>query len=62
VTLDDELLGPWMQVSAPIWYGNSGGGAFDAEGSLVGIASFKALAPNVAFYVHLETIREFLLS
>jgi hypothetical protein len=52
--------GPWLQVSAPIYFGNSGGGAFNYDGELVGICSYIVRAPNVGFHVHLDTIRSFL--
>jgi hypothetical protein len=37
-----ELMGEthnWIQVSAPVWYGNSGGGVFNSDGELLGIMS-----------------------
>jgi S1-C subfamily serine protease len=34
-----DLKGEILQTDATIWYGNSGGGMFDHEGRLVGIAS-----------------------
>lgn len=55
-----EFDGPFLQVSAPVYTGNSGGGAFNDQGELVGIASFILPAPNVACYIHLETIRSVL--
>ncbi len=55
-----DKKGPWMQVSAPVYYGNSGGGAFDSDGKLVGIASFLVPIPNGSCFVHAETIRKFL--
>ena len=58
--LGGDTLGPFMQVSGPVYKGNSGGGAFDRYGELVGIADFIMKSPNTAFYVHLTTIREFL--
>jgi S1-C subfamily serine protease len=59
--VSEFIEGPLLQVSAPIWYGNSGGGAFDWEGNLVGICSFKAGGPNTAFYVPVSSIKDFLL-
>jgi len=57
-----DFNGPFMQVSAPIWKGNSGGGAFNDKGELCGISSFiMASIPYTAFYIHLNTIRKFLL-
>lgn len=55
-------LGPFAQVSAPIWYGNSGGGDFDQYSHLVGIASFMhGSVPNCGFYIPVETIRSVLI-
>lgn len=48
------------QVSAPIWYGNSGGGAFNSDGDLVGICSFMGPIPNAGFFVHRTDIASFL--
>lgn len=57
----DKKIGPWMQVSAPIYSGDSGGGAFNERGELVGTASSLATpVPNAVFYVYLPTIHEFL--
>lgn len=49
-----------MQVSAPVYFGNSGGGAFNNDGELVGIASFIMRGPDLAFFISANTIREFL--
>ncbi len=57
---EEEILGPYVQIIAPIWYGNSGGGAFTTSGDLIGIASFMVEAPNQGFFIHPETIRKFL--
>ena len=46
-----DVVGPYLQVSAPVWYGNSGGGAFDEEGKLVGIASFLTGAPHSCYFI-----------
>jgi S1-C subfamily serine protease len=55
------ISGPWLQVEGPVWFGNSGGGAFDDSGHLVGIASLiTSMAPNVAFFVHCNSIQKFL--
>ncbi len=57
----DEKRGPWMQVSAPINKGDSGGGAYNEHGELVGIASFMAASiPSTCFYVYGRSIRDFL--
>lgn len=52
-----EIDGPFMQVEAPIYYGDSGGGAFNNRGELVGIASFIGPMPSAGFYVPVEAIR-----
>lgn len=49
-----------VQVSAPVWFGNSGGGAFDDEGRLVGICSFMKRSPNTAFFVHRDHVETLL--
>ena len=63
-------FGHWIQVQAPVFYGNSGGGAFDSDGNLIGIASNIALfpsgpfsfgvVPNMGFFVDANAIRAFL--
>ncbi len=56
-----DFSGPFMQVSAPIYFGNSGGGGFNENGELVGIASFMVgRVPFTCFYIPAETIRSFL--
>ena len=56
-----ELEGPFMQVSAPVSFGDSGGGAFNERGELVGILSFISTgSPDTGFCVPLETIRSVL--
>jgi hypothetical protein len=52
--------GPWMQVAAPVWFGNSGGGCFNDYGELVGIADWLKDAPLMSFFIHLDTMRSFL--
>jgi len=53
-------VGMVVQVSAPVWFGNSGGGVFDSSGNLVGISSRLARAPNVSFFIHEDSIKSFL--
>ena len=53
--------GSFLQIAAPVWMGNSGGGAFDADGNLIGISSWVSTkAPLIAFFIHQEVIAEFL--
>lgn len=52
--------GPYMQISAPIFFGNSGGGAFNDDGELVGIADYLLKPPNTGLFVHFEAIRDWL--
>lgn len=50
-----------IQINSDAWYGNSGGGAFDSDGNLVGISSFLLKnAPAMTFFVHCDTINDFL--
>lgn len=51
-----------IQVSAPVWYGNSGGGVFNADGELMGICSWIKLGnvPSMSFFVHRDEIARFL--
>lgn len=56
----DSKSGPFMQVEAPVYFGNSGGGAFDDYGNLVGIADFLLKMPGQAFFVHLDSLHHFL--
>lgn len=59
--VEEDKVGPWLQVSAPIFNGDSGGGAYNEIGELVGIASFRMTRlPNNCQYVYQETIRKFL--
>jgi S1-C subfamily serine protease len=52
--------GPYLQINASIYYGDSGGGVFNEQGELIGVTSFIANVPNVAFAVHVENIRLFI--
>lgn len=58
----DDSTGPYVQIIAPVWFGNSGGGVFTVSGDLIGIASFINRAPNQGFFIHPDTIRKFLES
>jgi trypsin-like peptidase len=60
-TLFDEDIVDWELLSGDMTHGNSGGGAFDQEGRLVGICShqYKGV-PNLLFFVPLHTIQAFL--
>lgn len=57
---DHGDTGPWMQVASPMYFGNSGGGAFNDYGELVGIADWIKRAPEMGFFIHLDTIKSFL--
>jgi hypothetical protein len=58
---EETFTGTYVHIVALVAPGNSGGGAFDSHGCLVGIASFiRRDAPGQAFFVHPDTIREFL--
>lgn len=55
-----DSAGPFMQIFSGVTNGNSGCGAFDSSGRLVGIVILKAPHPSHSFAVHLDTIRAFL--
>jgi hypothetical protein len=42
------------------WKGSSGGGAYDKQGSLLGICSFLVRAPGQIMFVHIDEVRDFL--
>ena len=51
-----------IQISSPAWMGNSGGGAFNENGKLIGICSWISTAgPFLTFFIHRDMIREFLV-
>lgn len=50
-----------IQISSPAWMGNSGGGAFDDTGRLIGICSWVSTGgPFLTFFIHRDTIQKFL--
>jgi hypothetical protein len=54
--------GPFLQLQVPIYFGNSGGGAFDGSGELIGIADFLMRdVPGEGFYIPVESIKKFLI-
>lgn len=55
----EDTAGPYMQVQAPLFFGHSGGGAFNENGELVGIAIAIPQIPNTGFCVYLGTIKKF---
>lgn len=54
------FVGPYVQVSGPVWFGNSGGGVFDTNGELIGIASFLTGMPHSCYFIHGDSIRKLL--
>lgn len=56
----NEFTTKVIQVSFPIWYGDSGCGAFNQRGELIGICSFLTRrAPNAGFFSDTEAVRKF---
>ena len=50
-----------LQISAPIFHGNSGGGAWNDNGELIGICkSMHSEVPNTGFFVRYNVVRGFL--
>ena len=48
-----------LQISSPAWFGNSGGGAWNDRGELIGISSFiTTKAPLMSFFIHHEHIKQ----
>jgi S1-C subfamily serine protease len=55
------INGPFIQISGPIWHGNSGGGVFNPDGELIGIVSFiSANAPNIGFAIATDSVEQFI--
>lgn len=53
--------GPVLQIAGPFTFGNSGGGAFDTRGRLLGIASFLIEGwDGEGFFIHRDSVLEFL--
>jgi S1-C subfamily serine protease len=53
----------WVQAAVPISPGNSGGGLFDEDGNLIGIAHATFASPRAQMlniFVHRDYIRAFL--
>lgn len=60
-TVFEDGKTPAIQISAPAWFGNSGGGAFDDNGDLVGLCSWLSVkGPNLTFFVPNDELKEFL--
>lgn len=57
---DDARLKKIIQISAPVWMGVSGGGAYDENGNLLGICSWVSNGPHLSFFIHRDVINEFL--
>lgn len=57
---EDGKLGPYLEINGDVFFGCSGGGVFNDNGALVGIASFITRAPAMGMYIRLETISNFL--
>lgn len=56
---DDGTYEKVLQITTSIYKGNSGGGAYDPEGKLIGIcSSFNARVQSMSFFVHKDTIWE----
>lgn len=50
-----------IQVSSPVWHGNSGGGVWDDKGRLMGISSMVSVkGPNIGFFVHYKHVEKLL--
>jgi S1-C subfamily serine protease len=57
----DEEAMSWVQATAPVSPGNSGGGLFDEDGSLIGIChGVLTKGQSLNLFVHPDYIRKFL--
>jgi S1-C subfamily serine protease len=56
----DGPNGPFVQVNGTVWYGNSGGGVFDSNGNLVGIASRLVRVPEMSLFIHIDSVKKFI--
>lgn len=62
---DEQNIGytKFLQISGPIYHGNSGGGVFNSKGELLGVCAFiKTNIPNVGYFVSSSEIEDFLNS
>lgn len=57
----EDTDGPFLQIRSPVYFGNSGGGAFNDRGELVGIADFLMGLPSEGFFIPAVSLRKFLL-
>lgn len=59
-SLLDQSKTPAIQISSSAWFGNSGGGAFNDNGELVGLCSWISVkGPNLTFFVPNDVLRDF---
>ena len=67
IFVDDTIVSAWgrsriIQFDAKTWYGSSGGGLFNTDGELVGIASSLNLkVPGVAYAYPVEWVTDLIL-
>lgn len=58
---DGGVMIPTLQLQVAVSHGNSGGGAFDVDGNLIGIAWGASPEINgMGFFVHRDAIKQFL--
>tara|TARA_Y100000310_G_C20674421_1_gene812117 strand:+ start:234 stop:1037 length:804 start_codon:yes stop_codon:yes gene_type:complete len=61
----DDNLGQGMisvlQISAPLYFGNSGGGVYNQKGELIGICSYlyMRMPTHLNFFIHRDTLISF---
>lgn len=61
VDKEDDSIHYTLQISSPAWLGNSGGGAWDDKGRLLGISStMSQIIPNTGYFIHHRHIKELL--
>jgi hypothetical protein len=62
---DDDKNLLTLEVTGPMYPGDSGGGAYDPDGNLVGIADFMQtrageIVPDISWFTHRDVIKAFL--
>ncbi len=55
-----EMRQKVIQMNSDVWFGNSGGAAYDNKGALVGVASFIRQDRGMSFFVHKDMIITYL--
>jgi S1-C subfamily serine protease len=55
-----QEIGPVIQINCSAYFGNSGGGAYNDNGQLIGVASRLTPIPQVSYFASAQSIKNFL--